>query len=189
MKRVLVLLAAVAAVLVPAAAADAPDISFGVRFGLAVDDSGFAGLPFELTNDSGVTLGLRMGYRRGHWAGEVVYLHADRSLIPKPEALPGLESTTFRLNSLSFNVLYFPLLHATLQPYLTAGYAYYRLDFVGYDQDRTGGFNVGAGLDLLLLPHVSVSLEAKHHWVDFLIGGVPFDFRAWAANLGLSYHF
>jgi len=120
---------------------------------------------------------------------EVGYFHGDRSLTPKAEAPPELAPTTFRLNSFSFNILYYPLLSATLQPYLTGGYGYYRVNFVDYDEDRSSGFNLGAGLDLLVLRKLSVALEARYQWVTFTFAENPLDAQTWSATFGLNYHF
>lgn len=188
-KRAMVLMAILALALVPVLRAADQDITFGIKFGLAIDDSNFSGLPYEITKDLGATYGLRLGVRQGHVGIEVNYAHGERSLTPKAEAPPELAATSFRLNSLSFNLLYYPLPDATLQPYLTAGYAYYRLNVVGYDEDRTSGFNAGAGLNLLLLRRLSLTLEARYNWVDFTVAGEPLDARTWATTLGLNYHF
>lgn len=188
-KRVLVLMAALALGLVAVSRAAEQDITLGIKFGLAIDDSNFSSLPYEITKDLGATYGLRLGVRQGHVGIEVGYAHGERSLTPKPEAPPGLAATSFRLNTLSFNLLYYPFPEATLQPYVTGGYAYYRLNVVGYDEDRTSGFNAGAGLNLLLLRHLSLTLEARYSWVDFTVAEQPLDARTWTATLGVNYHF
>lgn len=188
-KRMFVLAAALAMALVPASRAAGQQFALGVQFGLAIDDSSYDSLPFEIKNGLGPTYGLRVGIRQGHFGAEVGYAHISRSLIPDADAPPDLQDTELTLNSLSFNALYYPFLASTLQPYLTGGYAYYRLNVVGYGEDRTSGFNLGGGLNLLLLPSVSVSLEARYHWVDFTLADAAFDARNWAATLGLSYHF
>jgi len=189
MKKVFIAMAALALAVLPAAGADQQNISIGIRFGLALDDSKYEQVPYDLENDLGGTYGLRLGFRQGRFAVEVGYDHAERALTPKPEAPPELEATTFRLNSFSFNVLYYPFTAATLQPYLTGGYGYYRVNFVDYDEDRSSGFNLGAGLDLLLLPKLSMALEARYQWVTFTFNEDPLDAQTWTATLGLSYHF
>lgn len=189
MKKLIVVMAALALAAAPAAGAVAQDITLGIRFGLALDDSRYDALPFEIENDLGATYGLRLGVRQGHWGMEVGYLHGDRSLTPKAEAPPELAATTFRLNSFSFNILYYPLQSATLQPYLTGGYGYYRVNFVDYDEDRSSGFNLGAGLDLLVLRKLSIALEARYQWVTFTFAENPLDAQTWTATFGLNYHF
>ena len=188
-KRVMVLIAALAMGLVPVSRAAGQDLTLGIKFGLALDDSNYSGLPYEINNDLGATYGLRLGVQRGHFGIEVNYGHGERSLTPTPEAPPELEATSSRLNSLSFNLLYYPFPKATLQPYLTVGYAYFRVNVDGYDEDRTSGFNAGAGLNLLVLRHISLTLEARYQWVDFVLAEQPFDARTWASTLGVNYHF
>lgn len=189
MRKMFVVMAALALAAAPAAGAAAQDVTLGIRFGLALDDSAYDALPFDLENDLGATYGLQLGFRQGHLGAEVVYAHLERSLTPKAEAPPELEGTTFRLNSFSFNLLYYPFLSSTLQPYLTGGYGYYRANFVGYDEDRSSGFNLGAGLDLLVLRKLSVALEARYQWVTFTFDEDPLDTQTWTATLGLNYHF
>ena len=189
MKKMFIAMAALALAVLPAAGAGQQDISIGIRFGLALDDSKYDALPFDLENDLGATYGLRLGFRQGHFAAEVGYFHAERSLTPKAEAPPELTATTFRLNSFSFNLLYYPLQSAALQPYLTGGYGYYRVNFVDYDEDRSSGFNLGAGLDLLVLRKLSIALEARYQWVTFTFDEDPLDTQTWTATLGLNYHF
>jgi len=189
MKKMLIVTAALVLAFLPAAGAAPQDLTLGIRFGLAVDDSKYDALPFDLESEFGATYGLRLGFRQGHWGAEVGYFHGDRSLTPKAEAPPELEPTTFRLNSFSFNVLYYPLLSAALQPYLTGGYGYYRVNFVDYDEDRSSGFNLGAGLDLLLLRKLSLALEARYQWVTFTFVEDPLDAQTWSVTIGLNYHF
>lgn len=188
-KKGVILMAVLALGLVGMSRAAEQDITLGIKFGLAIDDSNFSSLPYEIKNDLGATFGLRLGVRQGHVGIEVGYAHAERSLTPKSETPPGLAATSFRLNSLSFNVLYYLFPEATLQPYVTGGYAFYRLNVIGYDEDRTSGFNAGAGLNLLLLRHVSLTLEGRYHWVDFTVAELPLDVRTWVATLGVNYHF
>ncbi len=171
------------------AAAVGTDIILGLKFGLAVDDSDFKALPFTIERGSGATFGLRLGLRRDHFGAEVGYAHADRTLTPTPEAPAGLTETTLRLNVMSFNVLYYPFIKGSLRPYLSGGYAFYRADLVGYGHDRNDGFNLGLGLDLLLFKHVSLALDANHHWVGLTVAGAPFDLRSWTSNFSLNYHF
>jgi opacity protein-like surface antigen len=189
MKKAIIVMAALALAAVPAAGDVRQDISLGIRFGLSLDESKYDQVPYDLENDLGGTYGLRLGFRQGRFAVEVGYLHGDRSLTPKAEAPPELEATTFRLNSFSFNVLYYPFTAATLQPYLTGGYGYYRVNFVDYDEDRSSGFNLGAGLDLLVLRKLSIALEARYQWVTFTFDEDPLDTQTWTATLGLNYHF
>ncbi|MCX6574441.1 MAG: outer membrane beta-barrel protein [Candidatus Aminicenantes bacterium] len=189
MKKVFIAMAALALAVLPAAGAGQQNISIGIRFGLALDASKYDALPFELENDLGATYGLWLGIRQGHIGAEVGYFHAERSLTPKAEAPPELEATTFRLNSFSFNLLYYPFLSSTLQPYVTGGYGYYRVNFVDYDEDRSSGFNLGAGLDLLLFPKLSMALEARYQWVTFTFAESPLDSQTWTATFGLNYHF
>jgi opacity protein-like surface antigen len=189
MKKAIIVMAALALAAVPAAGDGQQDISLGIRFGLSLDESKYDQVPYDLENDLGGTYGLRLGFRQGRFAVEVGYLHGDRSLTPKAEAPPELEATTFRLNSFSFNVLYYPFTAATLQPYLTGGYGYYRVNFVDYDEDRSSGFNLGAGLDLLVLRKLSIALEARYQWVTFTFDEDPLDTQTWTATLGLNYHF
>lgn len=183
--------AALALILVLATAAGAAEqeLTFGVRFGLAIDDSNFGGLPFEIKEGVGATYGLRLGIRQDHIGVEVGFAHIGRTLTPVAEAPPEIVETAFSLNSLSFNVIYYPLPSATLQPYLTGGYAYYRLNFEAYGEDSNSGFNAGAGLNLLLLRRLSLSLEGRYHWVDLSVEGQPFDAQNWIVTLGLNYHF
>jgi hypothetical protein len=189
MKKLVACLAALAMGTVPAGRAAGTDIAFGIKFGLAVDDSNFGSLPFELADDAGPAYGFRLGVREGRFGLEAGYLHVERSLTPAPEAPPDLVDTDFKWNLFSINVLYYPFPAATLQPFLTAGYGYYRVNFVEYDEDGSSGLNLGAGLNLLLLRHLSMSLEARHHWVGFTLAEEEFDLRTWTANLSVNYHF
>jgi hypothetical protein len=172
-----------------AAEAAGQDITFGLKFGLTVDDSNYSNLPFEPVKDVGTTYGFRLGVREGHFGLETGYFYAGRSLTPIPEAPPELGDTEFKLSIFSVNALYFPFPEATLQPYLTGGYGYYRVNFVEYDEDSSSGLNLGAGLNLLLLRHVSLSLEARHHWVSFTLAEELLELRTWTANFNVNYHF
>jgi len=156
---------------------------------LAIDESSLGSLPYEFKQNAGAAYGLCLGIRQGHLGAEVGYVHISRTLSPVAEAPPEAVETAFRLNSLSFNVIYYPLLSATLRPYLTGGYAFYRLDFEAYGEDSNSGFNAGAGLNLLLLRRLSASLEGRYHWVDFSVEGQALDVNNWIVTLGLNYHF
>ena len=182
-------MAALVLVLATAAGAAEQELTLGVRFGLAIDDSSLGSLPFEVKQNVGSAYGLCLGFRQGHLGAEVGYVHISRTLSPVAEAPPEAVETAFRLNSLSFNVIYYPLLSATLRPYLTGGYAFYRLDFEAYGEDSNSGFNAGAGLNLLLLRRLSLSLEGRYHWVDFSVEGQALDVKNWIVTLGLNYHF
>jgi opacity protein-like surface antigen len=176
-------------VLPTAAGAAEQEMTLGVRFGLAIDDSTFGGLPFEITPNAGSTYGLRLGFRQGHLGVEVGYAYVGRTLTPVAEAPSEVVETAFHMGSLSFNVIYYPLPSATLQPYLTGGYGFYRLNFEAYGEDSNSGFNAGAGLNLLVLRRLSLSLEGRYHWVDFAVEGQTLDVKNWMATLGLNYHF
>jgi len=182
-------MAALALVLATAAGAAEQELTLGVRFGLAIDDLAFGGLPFEITPNAGSTYGLRLGFRQDHLGVEVGFSRVSRTLTPVAEAPPEVVETAFHMGSLSFNVIYYPLPSATLQPYLTGGYGFYRLNFEAYGEDSNSGFNAGAGLNLLVLRRLSLSLEGRYQWVDFSVEGQTLDVKNWIATLGLNYHF
>jgi hypothetical protein len=53
MKKMLIVAAALVLAVLPLAGADRQDISIGIRFGLALDDSKYDALPFDLETDLG----------------------------------------------------------------------------------------------------------------------------------------
>lgn len=173
--------------LVPRASAE--DIFFGAKFGFSVDNSKFENLPFETTGDLKKVYGLRLGAQKEQWGLEVNYFYSARSVAMMPEAPPDLDVEKLKWSVLSANLLYYIVWGTTLQPYITGGYGSYRVNLVGYGKDVSGGFNLGAGLDLLLLKHLVFSAEAKYHWVKFTLNDERLDSSVWTTNLGLNIRF
>jgi hypothetical protein len=66
-KKAIVLTAALALALAPMVRAAGQDLTLGIKFGLAIDDSNYSGLPYEIKNDLGATYGLRLGVQRDHF--------------------------------------------------------------------------------------------------------------------------
>lgn len=172
---------------VPTAAGDV--ISLGIKFGFSLDRSKFDNLPFEATDNLKTIYGLRFAAQKEHLGLEVSYFYSSRSVEMKPDAPPGLQIDKLTWTVLSANLLYYPVWGTTLQPYVTGGYGSYRVNLAGYAKDRSGGFNAGVGLDLLILRHLSLSLEAKYHWVKFTLNDDRFDSSAWTSNFSLNFRF
>ncbi len=82
---------------------------------------------------------------------------------------------------------YFSLL--ILHPYLSVGYGYYSASIQGVDEDRKGGFNFGAGLEISLGERLSLQAEGRYHRVSLDIEQADFKLGDFVLTAGLNFVF
>jgi len=154
-------------------------IYFGAYGGTSAQTPSFEDVTFD-TNTT-FLYGLRAGIRFMMFGAELSYFTAGHNIEMQDYFLfnwDGLEND-YSYIGLSFK-MFFPV--AILYPYITAGYGYYTADIHNIDKDNDGGYNLGAGLEIMLGRKFSILAEGKYHHVKVDIS----DFRLGLGNFTLT---
>ncbi len=159
---------------------------FGGYGGYSAQTPSFKDVPFD-TNTT-FLYGLRAGIRFLMFGAELSYFAAGHNIEMEEYLL--FDWNNFE-NDYSYIGLslkwFFPL--AILQPYLTAGYGYYTADIHNIDKDNEGGYNIGAGLEIMLGRRLSILAEGKYHHVKVNISDFELRLGNFTLTAGLNFHF
>lgn len=80
---------------------------------------------------------------------------------------------------------YFPFLF--FQPYLSLGYGYYGISIVDLVDEKKGGFNFGAGLEISLTEKISLQAEGRFHRPTLAIDQLDFYINDFLVTVGLNW--
>lgn len=160
----------------------------GAKFGLSLQDVNFQGLTIEYKPESSTVFGFQIGAKIEDFRIEVNYYQADHMLNEEEMPPPGFDFERFKLNYFGINIKYF-LKVPVVQPFLTAGFGSYKIDLVGFDKDRSVGFNVGLGASVQVTKYISFSVEGKYHRVSFELVSEKMDMNDYVWNVSFNYHF
>ncbi|MGA2533118.1 MAG: outer membrane beta-barrel protein [Candidatus Aminicenantales bacterium] len=142
-------------------------IYFGLQGGWAQETASFSNITFN--TDSSFLYGVKAGIRIFTLAVEVNYYQVAHNLDPS-NPVDTFPARKVDYNYAGINVRWIlPLLF--LNPYLTGGYGYYSADIQSIDTKRDGGFNIGAGLEIMLGRRFAVAAEGKYQKVKIAVSG------------------
>jgi hypothetical protein len=161
-------------------------IYFGGYGGYSAQTPSFEGVTFD-TNTT-FLYGLRAGVRFMMFGAELSYFTAGHNIEMQDYFLfnwNGLEND-YSYIGLSLK-MFFPL--AILYPYITAGYGYYTADIHNIDKDNDGGYNFGAGLEIMLGRKFSILAEGKYHHVKVNISDFQLGLGNFTLTAGLNIYF
>ena len=144
----------------------------------------------DVTFDRNTTFlyGLRAGVRLLMFGAELSYFTADHNIEMEDYFLFNWKGKENDYSYVGLNLKwFFPL--AIFQPYLTAGYGYYTADIRDIDKGREGGYNLGAGLEIMLGQRLSILAEGKYHHVKVDITDLELGLGNFTLTAGLNLHF
>ena len=186
MKRIAVV---IVVIVLAAGAADA-FAQMGVYIG------GFAGYSaqkpsfedVQFTTDTTFFYGFRGGIRFLMLALEVSYFRAMHNIGVNDFLTLDWDGRINDFSYIGLNLRYIFSL-AIFHPYLTGGYGYYTADIENIDQDKEGGVNIGAGLEISLGKRISIVAEGKYHHVAVDIQRLHVGLGNFMISGGLNIHF
>ncbi len=157
----------------------------GIQAGYSAQKPSLKGVEFN--TDSTFVYGLRAGIRVLMVGVEASYFQAAHNLNPS-DILSldwGERQVDYSFIGLNFKY-FFPLV--LFDPYITAGFGYYSADVHNIDEDRSGGYNIGLGVEVNL-GRVSLVAEGKYHHVNLDIDEEEFKIGDFTFVGGLSFYF
>jgi len=161
-------------------------IYLGLQGGLSMQKAKFSDITFN--TDASFLYGAKAGVKFMMLAVELNYFQAAHNLDPKDISVPMWRDRKVDYSYLGANVRWiFPIL--VVQPYLTAGYGFYTADIHDIDKDQNGGFNIGAGVELMLGEKFSLSAEGKYHHVTLDITTESFKVGDFSLTGGFNIYF
>ena len=166
--------------------AEAGLIYLGLQGGLSMQKAKFSNMTFN--TDTSFLYGAKAGMKFMMFAVELNYLQAAHNLDSTDISVPMWRDRKVDYSYLGVNLRWiFPIL--VVQPYLTAGYGYYAVDIHDIDKDHNGGFNLGAGVELMLGKKFSLSAEGKYHHVTLDIDAKSFKVGDFSLTGGINIYF
>jgi opacity protein-like surface antigen len=161
-------------------------IYLGGYGGVSAQKPSLEGVNFD-TNTT-FLYGLRGGVRFLMFAVELNYFMAGHNIEPKDYLLFNLSKLENDYSYIGLNLRYIFAL-AMLHPYLTAGYGYYTADIHNINKDTEGGWNFGAGLEIMLGSKFSILAEGKYHKVTVNITSIQLGLGDFTCCAGLNVYF
>lgn len=155
-------------------------IYLGLQGGLSAQNADLGEIDFE--NDTSFAYGVRGGVRLLNFAVELSFLQASHTLDPDDFG-DQIDWNYFGLNG----KLFLPI--PVVSPYLTVGYGYYNVDVSAIGDDRTGGFNLGAGLEIGLGRKFSLTAEGKYHRFSADLDAGEFNATDFTVTGGFNVYF
>jgi opacity protein-like surface antigen len=187
MKRTIAGLVLVATLVVAAPDAGAGIIYLGLQGGVSRQKASLSGISFDA--DTSFLYGVRAGVRVLSLAVELNYFQAAHNLTTGGLMVPTWSDREVDYSYLGVNVRWIILPLPIVNPYLTVGYGYYTADIHNIDKDKNGGFNVGAGLELMLGKSFSLLAEGKYHHVSLDIDAEKMKLGNFTLSGGLNFAF
>lgn len=179
-------------ILVATLGAAAPDagagiVYVGVQGGVSRQKASLTGITFD--PDTSFLYGVRAGVNILSFAVELNYFQAAHNLMTEAGAFSAWNEREVDYCYLGFNVRWTVLPLPVIHPYLTVGYGHYTADVHDIGKDRNGGFNVGAGVELMLGKRFSLLAEGKYHHVSMDIDAQKMKFANFTLSGGLNVYF
>jgi opacity protein-like surface antigen len=187
MRRTISGLVLVAMLAFAAADARAGIVYLGLQGGVSRQKASLSGITFD--PDTSFLYGVRAGVRVLSIAVELNYFQAAHNLTTGGVMVPTWSDRKVDYSYLGVNVRWMILPLPIINPYLTAGYGYYTADIHNIDKDKNGGFNVGAGVELMLGRRFSLLAEGKYHHVSLDIGAERMKIGNFTLSGGLNIYF
>jgi hypothetical protein len=186
MKKILSFGTLVLMVFLAAPSAGAGIIYFGVQGGISRQKASFSDIKFDA--DSTFLYGAKAGVKFMSLAVELSYFQAAHNINAQDLSLTAWRNRDIDYSYIGANVKwFFPIL--IVQPYLTAGYGYYTADIHNIDKDKNGGFNAGAGVEIMLGKTFALTAEGKYHHVKLNIDAQNFTLGDFTLTGGVSIYF
>jgi opacity protein-like surface antigen len=161
-------------------------IYFGGYGGYSAQTPSFNDVQFD-TNTT-FLYGLRAGVRFMMFGAELSYFTAGHNIEMQDYFLFNWDGLENDYSFIGLNLkMFFPL--AILYPYITAGYGYYTANIHNIDKANDGGYNLGAGLEIMLGRKFSILAEGKYHHVKVDISDFRLELGNFTLTAGLNIYF
>lgn len=187
MKKTIAALVLVATLGLAAPDARAGSVFMGIQGGVSRQKADVSGIKFDA--DSSFLYGVRAGVRITTLAVELNYFQAAHNLFTGSLGVPGWNDREIDYSYLGVNVRWTILPLPVIHPFLTVGYGYYAADVQDIDKDSNGGYNVGAGVELMLGKSLSLLAEGKYHRVSIDIDAEKMKLGNFTLSGGLNFCF
>lgn len=161
-------------------------IYLGGYGGVSAQKPSFENVQFDTTTT--FLYGLHAGIKFLMFAAELNYFTADHNIKMEDYFLFNWDGKTNSYSYIGLNLRYIFAL-AMLHPYLTAGYGYYTADIQNINKDTEGGWNFGAGLEIMLGNKFSILAEGKYHKVTVDITSIKLGLGDFTFCAGLNVYF
>ncbi|MCP2604850.1 porin family protein [Candidatus Aminicenantes bacterium AH-873-B07] len=159
-------------------------IYLGIQSGVSLQKPSFSDIEFN--TDTTFLMGLNGGFRLGGFGLELNYFQAAHNLEPV-DILAfdwGKRELDFSYVGGNFKIgIPFPLIF----PYATIGYGYYTANPEGIEEEKEGGLNIGAGLEIAF-GRIALRGEGKYHKVGINFEERKFDFTNFTFIIGLNFY-
>lgn len=186
MKKAITVVLLILAVAAAGANAEAAGFYLGLQGGVSKQKAKLSDIEFNA--DTSFLYGLKGGVKIATMALELSYFQAAHNLTSEGVSIDSWRNRAVDYNYLGANLKWiFPLL--VVQPYLTVGYGTYTADVHDFGKEKNGGFNAGAGVELLLGKKFSVSAEGKYHHVKLDIDAQNLSLGNFTLSGGLNFYF
>jgi hypothetical protein len=132
-------------------------------------------LPTAIFNtDTTFCYGVRVGLNIMMIGIEGTYFQAAHNIDWESGLFPDWNGREVDYNYIGVNLKYaFPL--AMIRPYLTVGYGYYSVDIWNIDKANDGGYNFGAGLEVVLGKRFGLVVEGKYNHANLKLDLLDLD--------------
>lgn len=166
--------------------AEAGLIYLGLQGGISKQKASFSDIKFN--TDTSFLYGAKAGVKFMMFAVELNYFQAAHNLDSNDISVSMWRDRKVDYSYLGANMRWiFPIL--VVQPYITAGYGFYAADIHDIDKDNNGGFNLGAGVELMLGKKFSLSAEGKYYHVTLDIDAKSFKVGDFSLTGGINIYF
>ncbi len=187
MKRTIAGLVLIATLGLAAPDARAGIVYLGLEGGVSRQKASFSGIKFD--TDTSFLFGARAGVKVLSLAIELEYFQAAHNLFTSGIGVPAWNDRHVDYNHLGVNVRWTILPLPVIHPYLMAGYGSYTADVQDLGKDSNGGFNVGAGVELMLGKSFSLLAEGRYHHVKVNIDDETLKLGNFTLAGGLNFYF
>lgn len=142
----------------------------------------------ELDGDMTFLYGAKAGIKIFNLGVELNYFRTFHNLVPADAAVFNWDETRLDYHYLGLNgKFFFPLV--LIQPYLTGGIGYYFANISDIAEDKSRGFNLGAGVEIHLGSKWAVCGEARYNHVNLVLDEVDVKIRDFTFTGGLHFYF
>lgn len=162
-------------------------VYLGLEGGVSRQKASVSGVAFDA--DTSFLYGVRAGVRVLSLAIELEYFQAAHNLFTSGVSVPAWNDREVDYNHLGLNVRWTILPLPVIHPYLVVGYGNYSASVQDIDKDSNGGFNAGAGVELMLGKSLSLLAEGRYHHVRVSIDDETLKLGNFTLAGGLNFSF
>jgi len=143
---------------------------------------------FSFDQDTSFVYGVKVGLKFLMFAVEGIYFQAAHTLKTTDPFFLSWADRQVDTNFLGVQMKYFmPIL--IIHPYLSLGYGYFGASIQEIDEDRGGGWNLGAGVEVHLGKKFALLVEGRYFFTRLEITQEEMKFGQFVLTGGLNFYF